>query len=168
MLRKNKISHALLGLLLGLTATISGCGSNTVFKPTPIHTASGAMLYIYRPEAHTPGLAKPLRFSYPEVFVDGKSVGVIAYNRYLAVELAAGTHQIRLTGLTERAKSCEIRDINRKITLQAGESSFLRFRVEYDLSRMNLGQPRAQYSIFLTPVREDDAVYEIRKTTPMR
>jgi hypothetical protein len=126
------------------------------------------MLYLYRPEASTPGPTKPLRFSYPEVLVDGKSVGIIEYNRYLSVELSPGEHTIRLTGLTEKAKGWESRDINRTFTVRSGESKFLRFKVEFDLNQMNIFQPTPQYKIFLTPVDESDAIYEIRHTEPAK
>ena len=164
------ISYA---LMLALLTVLPGCGGNAlpntnVFKPTPLQSSSNGMLYIYRPEASTPGLAKPLRFSYPEVLIDNKSVGVIEYNRYLSVELKPGQHNIRLTGLTERAKDWETRDINQVVTISAGDSTFRRFKEEYNLDRMNLGQPKAQYKIFLTPVNEGDAIYEIRYTSPMK
>ena len=161
-------------LILALLVALSGCGGTSalpntnVFKPTPLQSSSNGMLYIYRPEASTPGLAKPLRFSYPEVLVDNKSVGVIEYDRYISVELKPGQHNVRLTGLTEKAKGWETRDINQVVTIAAGESTFRRFKVEYDLDRMNLGQPKSQYKIFLTPVDEGDAIYEIRYTEPMK
>ena len=166
------ISHV---LMIALLAVLPGCGgtNNTlpntnVFKPTPLQSSSNGMLYIYRPEASTPGVAKPLRFSYPEVLVDNKSVGVIEYNRYLSVELKPGQHNIRLTGLTERAKDWETRDINQVVTISAGDSTFRRFKVEYDVNNMMIFQPKAQYKIFLTPVDEGDAIYEIRYTSPMK
>ena len=60
-------------LLLGLTA-VGGCVSSSYFEPTPIAKAGNAMVYIYRPEATNPG-KKPLTLSYPEVMMDGQSVG---------------------------------------------------------------------------------------------
>ena len=156
-------------LLLSLLGCVNGGNStNTVFQPTPAYTKGNAMLYLYRPAASSPGIAKPLRFSYPEVFIDGKSYGPIEYDRYMPIELTPGEHQIRLTGLTAKAKDWERRDIDRTIKVSKGESKFMRFRVEYNLAEMNLGQPKSQYSIFLTPVREEDAIYEIRKIKPMR
>jgi hypothetical protein len=137
-------------------------------QPTPLQHSSNGMLYIYRPEASTPGLAKPLRFSYPEVLVDDKSVGIIEYNRYLSVELPPGKHKVKLTGLTERAKDWEARDINQNVTVASGNKTFLRFRVDFDVDNMMIFQPKPQYKIFLTPVSENDAIYEIRYTTPMK
>lgn len=142
---------------------LAGC-ANPVFRPEQPAVSGNAMLYLYRPAASTPGVAKPLRLSYPEVFIDGRSVGTIAYNRYLPLELKPGQHRIRLTGLTENAKGWEPRDIEREITVLPGRNHFLRLRVEYNLHEMNLGQPKAQYIILLTPVAEEDAQYEIRHT----
>lgn len=165
------VSHA---LILTLLVALSGCGGTSalpntnVFKPTPLLSSSNGMLYIYRPEASTPGVAKPLRFSYPEVLVDNKSVGVIEYDRYISVELKPGQHNIRLTGLTEKAKDWETRDINQTVTIAAGESTFRRFKVEYDVNNMMIFQPKSQYKIFLTPVDEGDAIYEIRYTEAMK
>jgi hypothetical protein len=154
--------------LAGCTGTSGSLPNSNVFKPTPLHSNSNGMLYIYRPEASTPGVAKPLRFSYPEVIVDDRSVGVIEYNSYVSVELKPGQHKIRLTGLTEKAKDWETRDINQVVTIAAGESTFRRFKVEFDLDNMNLFQPKSQYKIFLTPVNAGDAIYEIRYTKPMK
>ena len=150
-----------------LLAVLTGCAGNPVFRPqTP--QAGNTMLYLYRPEASTPGVAKPLRLSYPEVFIDDRSVGVIPYNRYLPLEMKPGKHEIRVTGLTAQARDWEVRDIRRVVNVPAGQASFLRLGVEYNLQKMNLMQPRSQYHILLTPVREEDAIYEIRHIAPLK
>ncbi len=161
------MDRSIRGWLLLVAAVLAACASgNAVFKPTPLQDPDHAMVYIYRPEATSPGLAKPLRFSHPEVFVGDLSLGALEYNRYLAVELPPGEHELRLTGLTAGASDWDIRDIRKKLDLAAGQSTFLRLRVEYNLSQMNLGQPQAQYHIQLTPVAEQDAIYEIRHVEP--
>ena len=74
---------------------------------------------------------------------------------------------IRLThraGLTRGAK-WEPRDLSLKLDVDAGQSYFLRYLVEFDVDKMNLGSFKSQYIINLTPVRETDAVYEIRYTS---
>ncbi|HSC75567.1 MAG TPA: hypothetical protein VLB90_04935 [Pseudomonadales bacterium] len=156
-------------LLAGLSGCANDATPNTnVFKPTPIQFSDNGMLYIYRPEASTPGTTKPLRFSYPEVIVDDKSVGIIEYNSYLSLELKPGPHKIRLTGLTEKAKDWEPRDIKQNVNISSNSPTYLRFKVEFDLNKMNIFQPDFQYRIFLTPVSDDDAIYEIRHTYPMK
>ena len=89
-------------LLLGLTA-VGGCVSSSYFEPTPIAKPGNAMVYIYRPEATNPG-KKPLTLSYPEVMMDGQSVGFLKYNEYLALEVAPGKREFLVTGLTRDAK----------------------------------------------------------------
>ena len=138
----------LLASLAGCAGTSDAQPNTNVFKPTPLQSSSNGMLYIYRPEASSPGLAKPLRFSYPEVIVDDRSVGVIEYDRYVSVELKPGQHKIRLTGLTEKAKDWETRDINQTVNIKAGESTYRRFKVEFDVNNMMILQPKPQYKIF--------------------
>lgn len=167
-MKNSRLFLASILLVLGAGCANDAPPNTHVFKPTPLQFSSHGMLYIYRPEASTPGVTKPLRFSYPEVLVDEKSVGVIEYDRYLSVELPPGKHTVRLTGLTERAKDWEARDINGSVNIKAGESSYLRFKVEFDLNNMMIFQPKAQYTMFLTPVDANDAIYEIRYTSPMK
>lgn len=132
------------------------------FEPTPISTPGKAMVYVYRPAASNPG-KKPLRFKYPELMVDGKSAGFLKYKKYLAVEVDPGKREFLLTGLTRNA-NWEPRDRKYKLTVEAGESYFMRFKVEFDVARMSLGSFTGQYLITLYPVDRSDAVYEIRHT----
>lgn len=170
-MRLNTIGNVVNAWLICLLFNISGCagsgGKNPVFQPQQPLAASNGMLYLYRPEATTPGIAKPLFRSYPEVFIDDRSVGTIAYNSYLAVELKPGKHKIRLTGLTTKARGWEVRDINQTVTVQAGQASFMRLKVEYDLHDMTWLHPESEYLIHLGPVSADDAQYEIRHTQRM-
>ena len=142
--------------------TLSGCPNTAYFEPTPTTQSGKAMVYIYRPEATNPG-KKPLRLSYPEVMIDGNSVGFLKYNEHLAVEVAPGEHEFVVTGLTPNAK-WEPKDRSYSMEVKAGESYFLRFRVEFDTAKMSLGTFKGQYIISFHPVDETDAVYEIRHT----
>lgn len=152
-----KILFATLALL-----TLSGCPNTAYFEPTPIAQPGEAMVYIYRPEATNPG-KKPLRMSYPEVMMDGNSVGFLKYNEHLAVEAVPGEHEFVVTGLTRDAK-WEPRDRKFTLKVEAGESYFMRFRVEFDTAKMSLGTFRGQYIISFHPVDETEAIYEIRHT----
>jgi hypothetical protein len=151
-------------LLLLLPAAV--CANSDYFQPTPIAVEGNAMVYVYRPAATNPGFAKPLRRSYPEIMVDGESAGFLKYNRYLAVEVAPGEREFLVTGLTREAR-WEPRDRRYKLKVEAGESYFLRLRVEYDTDKMSLGSFKGQYIINFHPVSGDDAVYEIRHTDKM-
>jgi hypothetical protein len=146
---------------------LSACQSrNEMFEPSVTADSSNAVVHLYRPEASTPGLAKPLRFSWPEVLVDDKPVGVIKYNEYISFRVAPGTHRIRVTGLTANARDWELRDIKQEFRARAGSTNYLRLKVEYRLSDMNVFQPKPSYQYWLTQVSEDDAIYEIRKVSP--
>lgn len=154
----------ILGLLpIAALIYLSGCASSSYFEPTPIAESGNAMVYIFRPAGTNPG-KKPLTLSYPEVMVDGLSVGVLKYKEYLAVEVSQGQREFLVTGLTKAAK-WEPKDLSHTLNVQAGQSYFLRYRVEFDVDKMSLGSFRGQYKINLTPVDETDAVYEIRYTS---
>jgi len=153
-----KTLFAILALL-----TLSGCPNTAYFEPTPIAQSGKAMVYIYRPEATNPG-KKPLRLSYPEVLMDGTSIGFLKYNKHLALEVEPGKHEFVVTGLTRGAK-WEPRDRKYTLEAKAGNSYFMRFRVEFDTAKMSLGTFTGQYIINFHPVDETDAVYEIRHTS---
>lgn len=145
-------------------ALLAGCAGPGHFEAVPPGSPSQAVLYLYRPAADNPG-REPLRFSYPDVLIDEQSVGTLKFNAYRRVELAPGTHQIRVTGLT-RAASWEPRDIKQSFSVAPGEIKYLKLDVRFNLNEMMLGNPGPSYLIRLTPMRADDAVYEIRETSP--
>lgn len=154
-----------LRLLLLLPLLITGCSTPSYFEAVQPSSPQRAMLYLYRPEASNPGLMQPLRYDYPEVFIDDQSVGTLKFNSHRHVELAPGKHRVRITGLSPAAK-WEPRDIEQQLTLLAGQITYLKLNVQYQLDEMVLGQPGPRYNIRLIPMRSDDAVYEIRHTKP--
>ncbi len=122
------------------------------------------VVYIYRVKADNPGL-QPLRFSYPEIFLDGQSVGLMKYKTRLMAEVSAGRHHIKVTGLSRDA-AWDLKDINLDFISKPGEIRYFKLDVQYNLEEMQIGQPRPQYRVYLTPVDADEAVYEIRYTQP--
>ena len=153
-------------LLVGggvLAALLAGCQSSSYFDPTPLANPDNAMVYLYRPAATNPG-KKPLRLSYPEVMIDGKSAGFLKYNEYLPLEVPPGKRQFVLTGLTRDAK-WEPRDRTYTLKVEAGQSYFMRFQVEFDVNNMSLGTFTGQYLIYLHPVERDEAIYQIRHSS---
>ena len=152
------ISSLFVALLLSVTL---GCANSAYFEPTPLADKGNAMVYIYRPGGSNPG-KKPLVTSYPEILVDGTSAGMLKYKKYLAIELAPGQHDIVATGLTREAR-WEPKDRSYALTVEAGQSYFMRLRVEFNTDSMTIGSFRGQYLIHLHPVDETDAVYEIRE-----
>lgn len=152
-------------LLLCLPLLLCACSGPGYFEAVQPSSPQRAVLYLYRPEASNPGLMQPLRFDYPEVFIDGQSIGPLEFNKYRYVELAAGQHSVLITGLSRGAK-WEPRDIQQKVTLGPAQVKYLKLDVQYNINEMMLTQPKPSYSIYLTPMRNEDAVYEIRHTKP--
>ena len=152
-------------LLLPCLCLLAACSSNPgYFQAAQPSSPDKGLVYLYRPEAPNPGL-QPLRFSYPVVLVDGRSVGVLEFNKYFPVELAAGKHSIQVTGLVAPAKDWEVADIDQQFTLAAGEVKYLKLDVQFRLDDMGIGDSSAKYSIFLTPMNSTTAIGEIRNTS---
>jgi hypothetical protein len=153
---------ASLQLLLATIALVllAGCQGSAYFEPTPLANPDNAMVYLYRPAATKPG-KKPLRLSYPEAMIDGKSAGFLKYNEYLALEIPPGKHEFVLTGLTREAK-WEPKDRTYSLDVKPGQTYFLRFKVEFDTDNMSLDTFTGQYLIYLHAVDREEAIYEIR------
>ena len=64
-------------LVLLLPLLLAGCSNPAYFQAVQPSNPNNAVLYLYRPEASNPGLMQPLRFDYPEVFIDGQSIGTL-------------------------------------------------------------------------------------------
>lgn len=150
-------------LAFSIFLVLAGCSSPGYFEPQ--QPSNGiSMLYLYRPKADNPGM-QPLRMSYPDIQIDGRSVGQLKFNTHMGIGLAPGQHQIRVTGLSKTA-DWEPRDIEQYFTIKANDVSYLKLDVQFNLREMNIGQPAPDYAIYLTPMRSEDALYEIRNTSP--
>ena len=134
------------------------------FSSTMATDPNNTVLYVYRPAASSPGLMKPLKFDYPDVLIDGKSIGVLKYDEYIVTELTPGEHKITITGLTTAASGWADRNIEQVIPASQNKQVFMKLQVEYDIQDMSLLQPGAKYSIRLMPVDFENAQYEIRDT----
>ena len=86
------------------------------------------------------------------------------YNEYLPLEVPLGKRQFVLTGLTPDAK-WEPQDRTYTLKVEAGQSYFMRFQVEFDVNNMSLGTFTGQYLIYLHPVERDEAIYQIRHSS---
>jgi len=143
---------------------LAACASTpNYFQPSAPSAADRGLVYLYRPEASNPGM-QPLRFSYPVIMVDGRSVGILEFDKYFPVELAAGQHSILVTGGVAPAKWENLPDIQQQFTLAPGEVKYLKLDVQFQLDDMTIGDSSAKYSIFLTPMDSDSAIPEIRTT----
>lgn len=154
-------------LLLPGLMLLAACSSNPgYFTPVQPTAADRGMLYLYRPEADNVGL-QPLRQSFPVIMVDGRSVGVLEFDKYFNVDLAAGRHSIVVTGLVAPA-NWEIADIRQEFSIAPGEIKYLKLDVQFQLDDMVLGDSQPKYRIFLTPMASATALDEIRRTEQRR
>lgn len=142
--------------------TIASCSQTPHFEAVQPSSSIRSVLYIYRPEGDNPGI-QPLRFSYPDILIDDTSIGVLHFNSHRYLELAPGQHTIRVTGLT-KAADWEPKDITQTFATEPGEIKYIKLNVQFNLKEMNLGENSPSYSIYVTPISADDAIYEIRYT----
>ncbi|WP_405118138.1 hypothetical protein [Pseudomonas leptonychotis] len=77
-----------LRLLLLVPLLMTGCSTPKYFEAVQPSSPQRAVLYLYRPQASNPGLMQPLRYDYPEVFIDGQSIGMLKFNSHQHIELA--------------------------------------------------------------------------------
>ncbi|RLA46122.1 MAG: hypothetical protein DRR06_05730 [Gammaproteobacteria bacterium] len=147
-----------------LIVFLGACSGPRHFEPVQPASSDEGVLYIYRPKADNPGV-QPLRYSYPDMILDGESVGVLKFKTYKHLRLRPGKHLLKATGLTEQA-SWEEKDKELQFDIQPGEIKYLKLSVQYNLSEMDLLQPGARYLLYITPVDAKAALYEIRDTNP--
>jgi hypothetical protein len=141
-----------------------GCSSPGYFQPVTAANPGDAVLYIYRPRADNPG-AQPLRRSYPDMILDGKSIGVLEFKQYKTVFLKPGQHTLTATGLTREANWRPV-DKNLNFRVEPGETKYIKLDIQYNMKDMRVVQSGAEYLIYLTPMNADTAIYEIRDTKP--
>lgn len=121
-----------------------------------------ATLYVYR--TNIKGLlVQPMRRSYPDLILDGSSIGVLKYKNHRIIPIKAGKHHLKVTGLTEKAK-WDQRDKELTFKVKPGETKYLKINIQYDIDQMNKLTTLNKRAVYITPVDADDAVYEIRDT----
>ena len=154
----------LFSLVVLLLVSLNGCSSPGHFQPASPASQDDALLYLYRPKADNPG-AQPLRRSYPDMILDGNSIGVLKFKEYKTVSIKPGDHTLTATGLTPQASWRPV-DKGLKFKIQAGETKYIKLDVQYNIKDMHVLQSGAEYLIFLTPMKANSAIYEIRETSP--
>jgi hypothetical protein len=143
----------------------TACAGPGYFEPVePLHDDE-AIVYVYRPKSDNPGL-QPLRFSYPDILVNGESAGLLKFNRHMAIRVVSGKHVLKATGLTRIAK-WKPKDRELEFQVTPGEIKYVKLKVDYDSRNIGLGKPKAEYIVRLTPMDSDSAIYEIRETDEM-
>ena len=152
-------------LLLILPLLVSATGCTSYGKSIDVASAAGpgeVVVYIYRPVTQW----RPKTREYPEVLVDGNSVGLLKYKHYIQLSLPPGEHKLKLTGLTE-ASRWSFHDSEHTLRLVPGEAAYYRLQVTFDENSNNIGNPGMDYNVYFGPVRAEEAVYEMRDTAPI-
>lgn len=108
-------------------------------------------------------LVQPMRRSYPDLILDGSSVGVLKYKKHKIIPIKAGKHRLKVTGLTDKAK-WDQRDKELAFNVKPGETKYLKINIQYDIDEMNKLTTYNKRAVYITPVDTDDAVYEVRDT----
>ena len=153
-----------LWLTLLMLLALGACSGTPHFTEQKLSDPDKALVYVYWPKASNPG-KKPMRYSYPDIQVDGSSIGVLHYNQYLVKEMEPGSREFIATGLSPLADWNQ-GEAKYALTLEAGKTHYLRLGVEYNTDNMSIGSFKGQYRIHLHPVDYQEAVYEIREASP--
>jgi hypothetical protein len=144
-------------IIFALCLTLSACESNSkAYTPTLITKPGNAKLFVYWPAqrwGEKSGRA-------PEIQLDGVPMGLLRYRRYIEIETAAGTYELKMTGDSE-ASNWNGPERAFPAKLVAGENLFVRLLVKYDQESNRLGQGAMGYSITFLPRAEADALVEM-------
>lgn len=156
MLRLGKL------FILFLAVSSTACSSDPKYFEVIQPTEDEGILYVYR--AKVKGvLIQPMRFSYPDLILDGKSIGVLKYMTHRAIPIKAGKHHLKVTGLTEKAK-WDQKDKELNFKIKPGQIKYLKINIQYDIDEINHVTTMNKRAIYITPVDADKAIYEIRDT----
>jgi hypothetical protein len=147
-------------LLLALIS--SACTSDPKYFEAIQPVDDESVLYVYR--AKVKGVVlQPMRYSYPDLILDGNSVGVLKYKTHRAIPIKAGKHELRVTGLTKLAK-WDQKDKKLSFKIKPGQIKYLKINIHYDIDENNHIETMNKRAIYITPIDPEDAIYEIRDT----
>ncbi|MEH6468443.1 MAG: DUF2846 domain-containing protein [Porticoccus sp.] len=149
--------------LLTISVLISGCQSTNQATGNQYEVdesgSNTSVIYLYRPNTGHKGKA----LEYPEVFIDGLSLGVMKVRGYMMKEVPAGKHEIRITGATNKA-DWSFREIKRTINVKSESKNYFRLMVRFDMDSNELLGLMMEHLVFLTPVEPDEAIREMKGT----
>ncbi|MCZ6856048.1 MAG: DUF2846 domain-containing protein [Gammaproteobacteria bacterium] len=144
-------------MALALCVFIGGCQSEGVlFEPYIRSDTENALVYVYWP----PQSWREKADEYPELRLNGVSVGVLKYRTYLVLEVPPGRHNFLLTGDSEYA-DWEDEDISLTLPLKPGETEYLRFLVKFNQTENRLGQGKMKYVIQFLPISTERALVDL-------
>lgn len=143
--------------LLVVVVLLSGCQTTVVpFTPKAAEDAGNALVYVYWPGqrwAEKSGES-------PEIQLDGVPVGVLRYKTYLQLEVAAGEHELRMTGASDDA-DWDGKDQYFNTPLKRGEVKYVRLLIKYDQNSNNLSEGLMSHVVQFLPRSEGQARIEM-------
>lgn len=146
-----------IAIILTLSVVLTACESTpTPYTPTLISKPGNGKLFVYWPGqrwGEKSGRA-------PEIQLDGIPVGLLKYKRYIEIETAAGTYELKLTGDSE-ASNWDGPERAFPAKVEAGENLYVRLLVKYDQQANRLGQGAMSYVITFLPRAEANALLEM-------
>ena len=149
--------------LLPASVFISGCQSTNQAEGNQYKVdeseSKTAVIYLYRPNTGHKGKA----LEYPEVFIDGESLGVMKVRGYMMKEVSAGKHEIRITGATNKA-DWSFPEKKRTFNVKPESKNYFRLMVRFDMDSNQLLGLMMKHELFLTPVEADEAIREMKDT----
>lgn len=148
--------------ILFLVLSSTACSSDPKYFDVAQPAEDEGILYVYRSKVKHVVL-QPMRYSYPDLILDGNSIGVLKYKTRRAIPIKAGKHNLRVTGLTEKAK-WDQKDKELNFKIKPGEIKYLKINIQYDIDEINHIETMNKRAIYITPVDPEDAIYEIRDT----
>jgi hypothetical protein len=130
--------------------------------PPVVSSAETAQLVVYRPRQ------RALRKVdiYPEVLIDGTSLGALSYNGFLVYPTAPTDAELVVTGRGAKANGWDFPDRKLPIQLVAGQTLYVRLSLRYN-GNATLTKP-GDYSVQLRTMREHTALVEMEGARQIR
>lgn len=146
-------------VLIPLIGLLTACGllrPDLGDPPAPpvVSSAETAQLVVYRPRQR---VHRKIDI-YPDVLLDGTSLGGLRYNGFLVYPTAPADAELLITGQGKQASGWIFPDRSLSIRLKAGQTLYVRLIVHYE----NAGLTRpGDYSLEVRTVRESTALVEM-------
>lgn len=125
------------------------------YEPPTAKDPNNGLLVLYRPKQSWRAAAK----RYPDVLMNGASIGTLKYNGFLLYEAPPGQHQLRITGLSKNANKWDFKDRDRAIRFEQGATRYVQVVVRFDDSSNSLGNPGMSHTLHVSSARAEDARY---------
>lgn len=143
-------------ILISCLAIAACASSPTPYTPTLITKPGNGKLFVYWPGQRWGEKSG----STPEIQLDGVPVGLLKYKRYIEIEVAPGTYELKVTGESDASNwNGPERAFPAKVV--ADENLFVRLLVKYDQETNRLGQGALGYTVMFLPRAQSEALLEM-------